>query len=166
MTIEYRTIPAFPGYLISNTGEVINKKTDRPLAVSYTQSGVAKVSLYNEDDPSPFTRGVAKLVAEIFLGRPQISNAHVIHLDFSKANCNATNLAWRPRHFAWHYARQHSWIQWNACRDILVRDLATQRVYTMGEACKTFGLLIDDVMNSADFGRTTYPTDQRFEHAE
>lgn len=49
---------------------------------------------------------VRRIVAEAYCTKPTENSDTVIHKDYDKTNCTVTNLAWRPRWFAWRYYRQ------------------------------------------------------------
>jgi hypothetical protein len=104
MLEEWVTILEFPAYKISNYGNIVNQLTHRPIALSVSNRGILKVSLHN--NVGRFTRSVAILVSRVFVtGYNDIFNT-LIHLDGNHQNCEASNLMWRPRWFAYQYHRQ------------------------------------------------------------
>lgn len=98
-------IEEFPDYLVSVTGQVFRSSSQRPVAVSFNQQGIAKVGLMQNGVQRH--RSLAKLVAEAHLPRhinPTFDTP--IHLNGDRSNCAVGNLAWRPRWFAWKYHHQ------------------------------------------------------------
>lgn len=145
---EWVTILEFPAYKISNFGNVMNQETQRPVACSLTKQGVVKVALTNP--VGRFTRSVAVLVAHIFVhGYNDIFNT-LIHLDGDLKNCEASNLMWRPRWFAYQYHRQftHHYV---ACVEIMgqagpVFEINCNTVYNnVLDAAMFNGLLIREL---------------------
>lgn len=161
METEWRTIPEFPEYLVSNTGEVVNGKTGKWMQLSSTQRGAVKVGLVHHG--KQYTRSVSVLVADAFVpGRDAIYDTP-IHLDGDKTNNRADNLAWRPRWFALAYTKQFDAISENDRLGPL-RDIATdQRYYDIVEAGTLHGLLFTDIRRAIVMKESVFPTIQRFE---
>jgi hypothetical protein len=92
MTEEWRPIPGFPDYFVSDQGRVASERTGerRILRGSVTGNGYLKVRLCR-DGQATF-RKVHHLVAEVFIG-PRPVGQHVRHLDDMKTNNAAANLA-------------------------------------------------------------------------
>lgn len=102
---DWRPIEGFPDYALNINGEVLNVRQDRIIKPFFNQRGHAMVGLYL--GPDQITLSVARLVAAEFLELPTRSFFNtLIHKDGNKGNAAATNLAWRPRHFAIRYHQQ------------------------------------------------------------
>ncbi len=100
----WRNIPNYPDYLISSYGCVYNRRTKQEMRVSKTNHGHAKISLMSGE--SRHTLSVARLVAQAFVRPPNPMCDEVILLNGDLSDVSETNLAWRPRWFAWKYTRQ------------------------------------------------------------
>ena len=161
MDEEWDVIHEFQSYKISSFGRVLNRDTGREIKPSYTKQGAAKVGLM--DGGSQFTRSLKVLVADAFVpGRSEEFDTP-IHLDGDQKNCAAINLLWRPRAFAWRYARQFIGISIHHNRGPVV-DVETGMVYsTMFEAAKKNGILVADIWRTIIVDVKAFPTQQRFE---
>lgn len=167
---EWVTLLDFPLYQISNTGDVINKETGRYLAKSITKQNIVKVALINSR--GRFTRSVALLVANVFVAGKNDLFDTPIHLDGDLHNCEATNLMWRPRWFAYQYHRQFTHHK-EFCLETIGRagpiiEPQTNTIYeTVYDAAVSNGLLITEVNYRS--GLTNYlekrvwPTHQVFD---
>lgn len=100
---EWRDISDFaPMYQVSNLGRIFNSRHGRLVTPTKNSSGALKVKLYSEC--GYVTKSLKVVVAENFVdGRTDIFNTP-IHLDGDQTNCQAHNLAWRPRWFAQRYS--------------------------------------------------------------
>ena len=164
MDEKWSTIKDFPAYKISTNGEIVNRDTNRNIKLSTNKAGIVKVGLVY--DGTQYTRAVSVLVAEAFVfGRDEKFNTP-IHLDGNALNNRADNILWRPRWFAWKYARQFTEVTiYNAQGPIL--DLKTGVWYTdMMEAATENGLLVDEIRRSVIFRRPVFPTKQIFTFQE
>lgn len=161
MEIEWVTLADFPNYLISNHGDIVNKSTGRWLHQSHATGGVVKVGLVRAG--KQHTRSVKVLVAEHFVeGRDEVFDTP-IHLDGDRDNNRADNLVWRPRWFAWEYARQFSNITDND-RIGPLRDVETRETYFDIVECAVLnGLLFKDIRKSMALKESVFPTFQTFE---
>lgn len=153
-------IDEFPNYRISNEGRVLNDDTGRILKESLTRTGLVKVGLVLGG--VQHTRSVALLVAEQFVdGRSEMFDTP-IHLDGDRRNNAHTNLAWRPRWFAWKYARQYVTDTLHSERGPIM-DLTTGVEYaTFADAAMTHGLLMDDIWKCLVYKKLVFPTNQMF----
>lgn len=86
--IEWRTIPSFPKYQVSNQGEVIGPRG--LLTRSVDACGYYRTGLYTENSKRINCR-VHTLVAEAFIG-PRPANAVTRHLDGNHLNNDPLNL--------------------------------------------------------------------------
>lgn len=158
----WEEIDGFSRYLVSNFGNVMNRSTREFMAPSYNNFGDLKLSLIN-DDGQRITKGVANLVADVFLEPPDARCTHVIILDGDKTNVWAENLALRPKWFAWRYTRQHKQTHPTHFHAISVQALETGLVYkNVIVAATENGLMVSDVWRSAVTGSGVYPTNTHF----
>lgn len=88
---NWRTIPGYENYDISDEGEVRNNKTGKTIKDSYTSGGYRKVNL--RSDGIQKSTKIHRLVAENFIpnddGKPCVN-----HIDGDKTNNRACNLEW------------------------------------------------------------------------
>lgn len=95
----------FPDYSISSLGRVRNDRRDKIMHPSMTKQGALKVGLVKGG--KQYGRSVKVLVAETFVDGATVQFNTPMILDYDQTNCQADNIVWRPRWFAWKYARQH-----------------------------------------------------------
>jgi hypothetical protein len=168
---EWVTLLEFPMYQVNNLGHIKNKKVDRFVATSLTRQNVVKVALVNER--GRFTRSVAVLVAHIFVhGYNDIFNTP-IHLDGDLTNCEATNLLWRPRWFAYQYHRQFTHNQevmgLIGQAGPIIESATSMAYYNIFEVATTNGLLMQEINYKAglqavdELEKKVWPTGQIFE---
>lgn len=97
-------IKDFPNYAVSSYGRICNEERGRIVKTSTTRQGGIKVGL--TQGGRQYTRSVKVLVAEAFIkGRTHTFDTPM-HLDGDQSNNHISNIVWRPRWFAWKYARQ------------------------------------------------------------
>jgi hypothetical protein len=160
----WEVIPEFPTYSISSLGRVYNQRRDVMMKTSHTLDGNLKISLSHDTGFSRSTRSVALLVAEAFVARPDNLCDQVVILDGNFDNVAAYNLVWRPRWFAWKYARQLKTRQPIHYHNLVVRNLSTG--YEHGSivlAGKMEGLLFSDIWRSTYSGMYVYPLGFQYE---
>lgn len=104
MEEEWKQIPEFPMYAVSNFGRVMNLGNDRILSTSYVQGGTTRVTFIHQGHR--YTRSVNVLVAEAFIPQEDPSYDTPILLDGQTWNVRADNIVWRPRAYAWRYKHQ------------------------------------------------------------
>lgn len=161
-------VSGFPGYSVSDAGEVRNDRRRAVLTPTYSRRG-SYVGMYKEGVQR--NRMLSRLVAEAFLPAPELSTFDTpIHLDGDLDNNHVSNLMWRPRWFAVHYHRQfvRSWD-----KGMRLRDVETNREFdSVLHVCKTFGLLgfevFDEALNHGfyanhHYDRGVWPTNQHFQ---
>lgn len=147
MREKWEDVEGFPDHLVSNHGQVYNMKTQNILAISINQAGVPHVGMVREG--KQYKRSVALLVATVFLEQPAQHYNTPMHLDGVRTNCHVSNLVWRPRWFAIKYHDQFKdRIFHNQSKPLEIIETGEQFA-TIKEACVKYGLLWDDVLNSA-----------------
>ena len=89
MKEEFKDIPGFPNYEVSNTGIVRNKKRNKIKEPGIDKKGYYKVDLYKNSKRT--TKKIHRLVADAFLPKdPQRKDIN--HKDGNKANNKVSNL--------------------------------------------------------------------------
>lgn len=157
MEEEWRLIPEFPDYEISNFGVIYNRRTQAEMRTSLNNFGHPKIGLVDEEKVR-YTRSVALLVAQVFVIAPSILCDTVIHLDGDPQNVRADNLAWRPSGFAWRYRRQLHKRQPLHYQNLKIIDLMTGEIWpSVIELGMAEGLLFDDIWRSTYMGTEVYP---------
>lgn len=162
-------IEGFPNYLISDNGEVYNKRTDSLMARSKTLQGDLKVTMVNGG--IRITKSVRVLVAEAYVEKPHSLESElnrddyeslfntVIVLDNNKNNVSSYNLAWRPAWFAQKYSRQFQVYYPNYFYSKRVVNATTGELYTsVIQTATKEGLLFEDVIRSTNSGVKIFPT--------
>ena len=156
----------YPGYSISNLGQVRNDKRSTILSIVLLQSKHTYVCLMKNG--VQVKRSISKLVSESFVPIPEHRVASTfttpIHLDGDLTNCHADNLMWRPRWFAMKYTRQ---FQLKLPIAAPVRDIQSREVFKdLWPLVMTYGLLYLDIILSAANMTYVFPTMQTFEWAK
>ena len=162
MEEQWVAVQDFPGYIISNMGSVDNEKHGRPMALSNVQGGFPTVGLFH--DGRQYRRSVATLVAKHFPDPPERSDfTTVLHLDGDKANCEVTNLMWRPRWFVQKYNRELGYwpngIQWNV--GVVLEETGELITNTLEPSMK-YGILQSHIHASPINETVVYPHGLRF----
>lgn len=152
----------FPGYSISNMGEVRRDQTGRTLKLSANQYGVVRVGLMRREDARQITMSVPRLVAIMFVQGRSVTFDTPINLNGNREDNRAENIVWRPRHFAVKFTHQF---------ETLPEPLFTSKIYDV-ETTKQYensrevatenGLLEEDIMKSVVNGSPCFPTWQIF----
>lgn len=92
--IAWSEISGFSKYMVSENGDVKNKKTGKILKRQYSVGGYVKVTLLGDDQKAHFVH-VHILVAQIFVPNPNSSELTLVnHKDEDRTNCKACNLEW------------------------------------------------------------------------
>jgi len=154
----WKPIPGFSIYEVSDRGFVRNATTGRIMSTSVNNYGHLKISLW-DDWGRRRTRSVALMVAMAFCERHDLLCDNVVMLDTDLTNVVAENLVWRPRWFAWQYARQFR-IPIRRHYEVLPILNVTQDIEyrSIVECAMTEGLLFNDIW------RSTYSADRIYPH--
>lgn len=164
MSENWVRIEEFPSYNISDQGRVLRWTTGNVVKQSYTRDGHVKIGLVQ--DGVQYQRSLAPLVAVAFVEGQTATFNTPIHLDGNQANNRAENLVWRPRWFAWKYARQFYEIDISDVRHPVI-ELNSETVYdNVVDAAIINGLLFKDVLLSIMKQISTFPTMQKFAFLE
>ena len=92
MIEEFREIPDFERYFVSNLGRVYDSKTNKFLGYKPDKNGYLRVVLRHKNN-KVYYRFVHRLVAMLFIGNP--NNYLIInHKDENKTNNIVSNLEW------------------------------------------------------------------------
>ena len=159
---EFRVIPEFPRYSVSNYGRVRNERTGRIMAESPNQFGDFSVGL--TDGHGQFRRSVRLLVARAFVEGEDSKFNTAMLLDGNKRNLRADNIVWRPRWFAWEYTRQfNSDYTWYESGPII--DDYGVEYETVFSAAVTNGELCVDIYQSLyDRDRRVFPFGRQYQY--
>lgn len=161
---EWREVQDFPGYVVSNYGEVFNEKTRRTLTQSPVAYDIPTVGLNLEG--KVFRRSVPVLVAKAFIKEDREHFDTPIHLDGDRTNCRVDNLAWRPRWFAVNYHKQVERVlfpDWRAD----IRLVETGEVFARPkEASMKYGELETRIVLSVANDSPVFPHGHHYQYAE
>ena len=86
----YKVIQEYQNYSVSNLGNIINNKTNKPVK-KFDNLGYEIVSLFNCSNHKSIK--VHRLVASVFIPNP-LNKRCVDHIDNNKKNNNVSNLRW------------------------------------------------------------------------
>lgn len=161
MTEEWKIIPEFPDYSVSNYGRIRTNKSERILRCNPNQYGLLQVGLMHEG--VQYHRSVPLLVAKAFL--PELPGPFdtPINLDGDRHNNQVSNLMWRPRWYARKYNQQFRYYPYEHHIDELIMDLKTKEISQNSFDCAIrYGLLEEDVVMSIIHRTYTRITFQQF----
>jgi len=163
----WREIPEFPGYSVSDYGQVRNDMSEHILAQTVVPRGVYVTMSFERFH---FNRMVSRLVAEAFLPSPDPYDPEIfntpINLDGDRRNNRIENLAWRPRWFAGKYHAQfrRDWTDGPKIMEVVTGD----RFTSVLEAAMAHGLLAHEVfleaMNHGVYGFDDYGVWPYYKH--
>lgn len=102
---EWKQIPDFPNYLISNTGRLYSGRFNRVIHGELTPKGYRLFELYSDKYPKGKKFRACRLVARAFC-KGYAPNMEVHHCNFNRLDDNAYNLMWvtHEQHVAIHDA--------------------------------------------------------------
>lgn len=161
---EFRPIPEFPLYAVSNYGRVVNVRFDREMAYSPTQHGELTVGMMKNG--RQHRRSLKRLVAQTWVPGESVLFDTPIQLDLDRGNYVYTNLAWRPRWFAWKYYRQYhdnmpSWVY----QGPIMNTVTLQMYETAVDAAMYDGVLLEDIKKSIQYGQRVFPYGHHYRFA-
>ena len=93
MAIEWRPVPGYDGYFVSNTGIIQSRKRKTPLNLSYVTKKDGYLRAYLCKDGKMKAFYVHRVVALAFIENPQ-NLPFINHKDECKTNNNVDNLEW------------------------------------------------------------------------
>lgn len=161
---RWKKIRGFRDYSVSNTGLIRFDKRDRLLSQYENQYGVVCVGLML--DGVQRHRSVPLLVARAFLPGRRGPFDTPINLDGDRHNNHVENLAWRPRWFAVKYNKQFR-APYSYPIHAPVKNLSTGEVFDNSlDACKHYGLLEEDLVQSILNRTVVWPILEEFEIVE
>lgn len=154
---SWNEIADFPGYSVSDQGQVRNDRSERIMALSTNQRGITMVGLFKER--KQHKRKVDLLVARAFLpAQPYPHFDSVIHLDGDRYNSDADNLMWRPRWFTVKYHAQfieRSRLRFEYPLEVIQTGQLFDNSFHMAT---TMGLLERDIVLSHEHNTYIWPT--------
>lgn len=157
---NWKPIPDFPGYSISDQGRVKAEKSGRILAQFENQFGLVCIGMVQGGVQKH--RSVPLLVARAFLPSESDIFDTPINLDGDRHNNAVWNLAWRPRWFAIKYNQQFKH-PYESHIDRLIEEMTTGDVANNSFECAIqYGLLESDVVMSIFNNTYVWPTYQEF----
>ena len=158
--MEWKAIPNFPGYVVSDEGTVENVVSGDELALNMNQYDVVYVALWYEGQQH--MRSVPLLVANAFISKPYPAFDTPINVDGNRWNNFVYNLLWRPRSFAVKYNRQFK-ESYHGHISYPIQDLATGDLWPNSLECaRAYGLLEEDIVESIMNRTYAWPTYQQF----
>jgi hypothetical protein len=157
---NWKSIPLFLDYSVSDHGRIRSDKSERILALNVTQYGLLQVGMMR--DGLQRHRSVPLLVAKAFIPEPGGPFDTPINMDGDRYNNHMDNLAWRPRWFAIKYNQQFKYPYPNPILEPVV-DLKSGEVSANSlSAAKRYGLLEQDLVLSILNRTFVWPTYQQF----
>lgn len=153
----------FSKYDVSDWGEIINVRYDKPVSVTANHFGHVKVGLQSDVGHGFTTRSVAQLVAQLFLPEPPADHFDsIIHLNGDRSDCHASNLMWRPRWFSIMFHKQFKNPHFYLHIQPIVEIHSGNEYRSAREVCIREGLLYQDVVLSMGNQEEVHMTGQEF----
>lgn len=157
---EWRPIPGFPHYAVSDMGRVKNTATQRLMTILRNQQGTCYVGLNIGLKQS--RRSLTGLVANAFVPRLRPDFSYPIHLDGDQTDNRATNLMWRPHWFGVKYMTQMKRGPSQPDAGPIVELESEERYPSPWVASMINGLIEIDLILSIENRTFVYPTFQQF----
>ncbi len=117
MNEEWRPIPGFPAYFVSDRGRVMSRKYGKARIMGVTKGAPYPTVMFSVENRR-YTKRVHRLVADAFLGPSPGPGCEVRHLNDDKQDNRAANLSWGTRSENLHDAVRngvHYWAKREAC---------------------------------------------------
>lgn len=160
MDEQWSYIQEFPGYAVSNFGQVANLRRDSLIRPVPNAQGIAMAGFFYRGHHT--TRSVPLLVANAFLPKTNPAFNAPIQLNGDRMFCHVRNLMWRPRWFAVVYHQQFSKPEFHdPDADLEIEDTGEQ-FKGWAEPSVVYGLRYIDIIMSYTNHKGTWPTGQRF----
>lgn len=151
---EWHDLDEFPGYAVSNFGNILNTSRDFLLTPSRNREGILRVNLHKDGHQT--SRSIAVLVAKAFVIQEVDWFNAPIHRNGDRMDCHADNLLWRPRWHAVHFHRQFHMPSFH--RRIRLENLKTgERYRLLADPCVQYGLRYVDVIMSYTNHEPAFP---------
>lgn len=158
---EWRPVDGFPGYSVSDRGEVRRDAFNRVLHPRVNQYGVPYVGLMREWRQC--IRSLPRLVATTYLPETNEIFDTPINLDGDRMNCSVDNLMWRPRAYAVKYVNQfEDPYEYPINEPVRAIETGEEFPNSLAAACR-YGLLEREVVLSIVNRTPAWPTYQTFE---
>lgn len=158
MAEQWKDIREFPGYIISNYGNIENAEKKHHVPTRLNRQGFVMVNLW--DGFTQKTRSVAILVADAFLDPPKNEYYNsIIHLNNDRTDCYFENLMWRPRWYALKYRRMFE--QEPIQCGVYIAD-TDETFDLLRDACVKYGLAENDVYLDMQNNRRVFHYDWDF----
>lgn len=159
--MNWKPIPAFPEYVVSDGGLVCHVRRHHPLLPSLNKK-TGHVSVCMQRDGRSYNRSLALLVAKAFLPDPPLETFNTpIHLNGDRTNNEVTNLMWRPLWFARKYIEQFHNNQRGFKVPVEIIETGEQFPNSWEAAIK-YGLIDRQILIATFSNRTVWPTGQTF----
>lgn len=156
----WREIAMFPGYSVSESGQVRNDKTERRIAVCVNGHGIAYVGL--SKDGRQYKKSLSIIVLEAFVPRPSFRFDAPINLNGDRLNNSVDNLMWRPRWFATKFFQQFMYNSVGSINGPL-EVIETGEVFENSwDAVTTLGVLDREIAISVMTKNWVFPIHRRF----
>lgn len=157
---DWSAIDSFPGYSVSDEGDVRNDRTGRYLVQTRNQGGLVFVGMSRGG--VQYKRSVSALVARAFVAPPRFRAYNVtINLDGDRENNAAYNLMWRPLQFARRYHQQFR-IGPSGINQPIVDVRTNERFDHSWDAALRHGLIERDIVMAIINRTVVFPTFQMF----
>jgi hypothetical protein len=91
---EWKVIPEFPNYKISNLGNVLDINGNRALRKFNEERKCIAVLLYKYSNTCPYYKVIADLVGELFVEKPKECNNRIFFKDKDWRHISSDNIEW------------------------------------------------------------------------